>query len=444
VFREGSVQDFGLEIRHRNGAVTPVLYNASVYRDDSGNVLGVFAAARDITERKKAEEERNRLEEQVRHAQKLESLGVLAGGIAHDFNNLLMAILGYTELALANLPPGSQIRPNLEEVEKAARRAADLCRQMLAYSGKGRFVIENLDLGEIVKEMSDMLAMSISKKAVLRYRLSPDLPRVEADAAQIRQVVMNLIINASEAIGDTSGVISLSTGLMDCDRAYLREVAGGDELPEGRYIFLEVTDTGTGMDKATQEKIFDPFFTTKFTGRGLGLAAVLGIVRGHRGAIKVYSETGKGSTFKVLLPAAGVAAVTGTVPKAPDAGWKGSGTVLLADDEEMVRQVGVSMLESMGFRVLAATDGQAAVEVFREHMDEIRCVVLDLTMPRMDGEEAYREISRLHPGVPVILTSGYTEQQVTRRSTREGLAGFIQKPYKMNDFASLLHRVLEG
>jgi len=437
VFREGSVKDYALEIRHRNGTVTPVLYNASVIRDDSGEVLGVFAAARDITEHKHAEE-------RMLHAQKLESLGVLAGGIAHDFNNLLMAIMGHTDLALAGLSPVSPVRKHLEEVEKASRRAADLCRQMLAYSGKGRFVIESLDLGEVVKEMANMLAMSISKKANIQFRFSPDLPRIEADASQIRQVVMNLIINASEAIGDNPGILSLATGAMECDRDYLRGIGEGDELPEGRYVFLEVTDTGTGMDKEMRKKIFDPFFTTKFTGRGLGLAAVLGIVRGHRGTIKVYSEVGKGSTFKVLFPATGKAAISVNGPKVPNEGWKGTGTVLLADDEEMVRQVGVGMLESLGFRVLTATDGQEAVEVFRTHMDEIRCVVLDLTMPRMDGEETFREIRRLHPGARVILTSGYNEQQVTQRFAGGGLSGFIQKPYKLNDFRSKLHQVLEG
>ena len=437
VFREGSVQDYPLEILHRDGTVTPVLYNASVYLDDSGKVLGVFAAARDITERKRAEE-------RLRHAQKLESLGVLAGGIAHDFNNLLMAILGHTDLALRKLPPVSPVRNHLEEVEKASQRAADLCRQMLAYSGKGRFVVESLDLGEVVKEMSDMLSMSISKKASIQYRFSPDLPRVEADASQIRQVVMNLIINASEAIGDNPGIISLVTGAVDCDRAYLRDIGGGEELPEGRYVFLEVTDTGSGMDRETQKKIFDPFFTTKFTGRGLGLAAVLGIVRGHRGAIKVYSEREKGSTFKVLLPAAEKAVKPAAGRGLPRAGWKGAGTVLLTDDEEMVREVGVGMLRSLGFRVLTAADGREALELFAAHRDEIVCVVLDLTMPRMDGEETFREIRRLDSGARVILTSGYEEHTVTRRFEGEGLSGFIQKPYKMSDFASMLQQVLEG
>lgn len=255
---------------------------------------------------------------------------------------------------------------------------------------------------------------------------------------------MNLIINASEAIGDNPGVISVTMGAVDCDRAYLRGAGGGEDLPEGRYVFLAVEDTGSGMDRETQKKIFDPFFTTKFTGRGLGLAAVLGIVREHRGAIKVYSEAGKGSTFKVLLPAADRAPMPVAGLKSPEEKWKGTGTVLLVDDDEMVRQVGVGMLESLGFQVVTASDGQDAIEVFRERMDEIRCVVLDLTMPRMDGEEAIREIRRLQPGARVILTSGYNEQQVARRFVGDAPSGFLQKPYTMEILAAALRKVIEG
>jgi len=442
VFREGAVQDYELEIRGREGFVTPVLYNASVYRDDSGNIIGVFAAARDITERVRAETERRRLEEQVRHAQKLESLGILAGGIAHDFNNILMAIMGHADLAQSKLSNVSPVRIHLLEIEKASRRAADLCRQMLAYSGKGRFLVESLDLNELIKDMGHMLEMSVSKKATLQYRFLPDLPRIDADAAQVRQVVMNLIINASEAIGGSSGAITVATGALRCSRDLLREIRPDEELPEGLYVSLEVTDTGVGMDEPTRKKIFDPFFTTKFTGRGLGLAAVQGIIRGHGGVIQVASEPGKGSTFRVLLPASGKGAAVAASEEPQEAGWTGTGTILLADDEEMVRRVGVDMLESMGFRVLAAADGQEAVEKFREHKEEIAGVLLDLTMPRMDGEEAFREIRRIRPDIRVILTSGYNEQQTIRRFVGEGLAGFIQKPFKLNDLSTMLRQVL--
>jgi len=329
-------------------------------------------------------------------------------------------------------------------VEKATHRAAELTRQMLAYSGKGRFVVESIDLGEVVKEMAEMLAMSISKKAILQSRFSPDLPRIDADASQIRQVVMNLIINASEAIGENPGVISLVTGAMECDRAFLKDMGVVEELPEGRYVFLEVTDTGVGMDKTTTAKIFDPFFTTKFTGRGLGLAAVQGIVRGHRGAIKVYSEKGKGSTFKVFFPATDTVATSTAASTLPKETWKGTGTVLLADDEEMVRKVGVGMLESLGFRVLTARDGQEAVEIFAAHRDEIVCVLLDLTMPRLGGDAAFREIRRLDPDTKVVLSSGYNEETVAQGVVGEGLAGFLQKPYKLDSLAAMLRKALEG
>ena len=258
---------------------------------------------RDFTERKRAEEEQLRLEQQLLHAQKLESLGVLAGGIAHDFNNILMAIMGNADLALIRLAKESPAVENLHRIEQAAARAADLAKQMLAYSGKGKFVVEEINLNRLLEEMLHMLEVSISKKAVLRLNPHPHLPSVEADATQMRQIIMNLVINASEAVGDKSGVIAITTGCIDCDRNYLKDVWLDENLTDGLYVYLEIADTGCGMDKETLSKLFDPFFTTKFTGRGLGMAAVLGIVRGHKGAIKVYSEPGKGTTFKILLPA---------------------------------------------------------------------------------------------------------------------------------------------
>ena len=261
----------------------------------------------DITERKQAEEQKQTLERRLQQAQKLETLGVLAGGIAHDFNNLLMVILGNTELALFRLSPMSPARDNLQEIEKASDRAAELVNQMLAYSGRGRFVVEPININELVQEMAHLLEISISKKVVLNYHFAENLPTFDGDVTQIRQIIMNLITNASEAIGDNSGFIALSTGAMDCDHAYLNDVnevlqASLDEpLPEGIYTYLEVADTGCGMNAETVEKIFDPFFTTKFTGRGLGMSTVLGIMRGHKGALKIHSEIGKGTTFKVFF-----------------------------------------------------------------------------------------------------------------------------------------------
>ncbi len=386
----------------------------------------------DITDRRRLEQNRRKLDAQIQHSQKLESLGVLAGGIAHDFNNLLMGILGNADLALSDLPAVSPARPSVLEIEKASRRAADLCRQMLAYSGKGRFVVEPVDLSEVIHEMSHMLDVSISKNAVVRYEFGDSLPAFEADATQIHQVVMNLIINASDAIGDRSGIISVRTGAMDCDESYLNDTYLDEGLPAGLYVTLEVSDTGCGMSPETVSRLFDPFFTTKFTGRGLGLAAVLGIIRGHKGAIKVYSELGKGTTFKALFPACDLTAKTQRTSTGQTGQWRGTGTVLLADDEETVRAVGKKMLERLGFDVVTARDGREAVELFARHAERITCVLLDLTMPHLDGEGAYRGIRRIQSGVPVIVCSGYNEQEVAQRFIGKGLAGFIQKPYQLN------------
>jgi len=398
----------------------------------------------DVSEKRRLEQENRLIEAQMLHVQKLESLGVLAGGIAHDFNNILMVVLGNADLALMRIAPESPARENLMQIEQAAGRAADLARQMLAYSGKGRFVIENLGLTAIVEEMSHMLEVSISKKVVLRYDFTPDLPAVSADATQLRQVIMNLVINASEAVGDDSGVISISTGAMECDRAYLSDSWIDDRLPEGLYVTLEVTDTGCGMAGEIIAKIFDPFFTTKFTGRGLGMAAALGIVRGHKGAIRVKSEQGRGTTFKLLLPALSRRAEPQERSVSAEDVWRGSGTVLLVDDEATIRALGKDMLQSLGFRVLTACDGREALELFESNKGDITCVLLDLTMPRLDGEQAFRELRRLNPALKVIISSGYNEQEVTQKFVGKGLAGFIQKPYKVSEVSRKLQEVLGG
>jgi len=429
--------------RRKDGSVFPVEISANHVRYGGREYNCAFA--RDLSQRKEEERERRNLERQLQHVQKLESLGVLAGGIAHDFNNILMAILGNADLALTKLSPSAPGRRNIEEIETAAQRAAELCQQMLAYSGKGRFVIQRLHLSEIVEEMSHMLEISVSKSVVLKYHFASDLPAVEGDATQIRQVVLNLITNASEAIGSKSGVISVSTGAMVCDRAYLGSSYLDEKLPEGVYAYLEVADTGCGMDEETKKRLFDPFFTTKFTGRGLGMSAVLGIVRGHRGAIKIYSEVGKGTSVKVLFPAVDEPAEGRSEPEETGIGqWRGRGTVLVVDDEESVCAVARQMLEYYGFRVLTAGDGQEALRVFRLHGREIVCVVLDLTMPHMDGEVTFRELRRIDPEVRVLLSSGYNQQDVTQRFVGKGLAGFIQKPYKGSRLVQRIRAILEG
>jgi len=437
----------------RSGDVHDMLWTFNMHYDDNGELMAVNGIASDITERKKNEEQRLILQHQVQHAQKLESLGVLAGGIAHDFNNLLMSILGNADLAMETLDLQASARGNIAEIMKASRRAADLARQMLAYSGKGKFVIEPIRLDELVREMGHLLEVSISKKAIIRYNFTEDLPPTDCDGTQIRQVIMNLITNASEAIADKSGVISLSTGVMDCDRAYLDNMnatvrAGLPEpLSPGRYVFIEVADTGCGMDAETIERIFDPFFTTKFTGRGLGMAAVLGIVHGHNGAVQIYSEPGSGTTFKVLFPVSksleNAAEPQGQAAD-QDQPWRGQGTILIADDEESVCNVGRQMLTRMGFEVLTASDGREAVDTFRDHADEIVCILLDLTMPHLDGEQAFGELRRIRPDVRVILCSGYNEQDATQRFLGKGLAGFIQKPYNMTELREKLTGLMPG
>ncbi len=411
--------------------------------DLTGNVIGVLGTYENITEQRDADEQRRRLEEKVLQAQKLESLGVLAGGVAHDFNNLLMGILGHADLLLADLPEESPYRESIRQIERSAVRAAEITKGLLAYSGKGRFVVESVSLSRIIEEMSRLLSVSVSKKAVLTYDLDPDLPPIEADTSQVRQVILNLVTNASDAIRHREGRIRISAGTLSLSEADLGESFLDPGLPAGDYVYLEVSDDGCGMNEDMQKKIFDPFFSTKFTGRGLGLAAVHGIVRGHGGAIQVTSKPGKGSTFRVLIPAAGERpsvcrerAPAASGPKPPRV------TVLAVDDEEVVRYVAKTMLERSGFNVLTARDGEEAVNVFREHSDEIRAVVLDMTMPRMDGEETFRELKRINNDVRVILSSGYDQKEAVGRFTDQGLAGFIQKPYHSDALIAKIREVL--
>jgi len=428
--------------RRKNGETFPTAVNSRTVK--LGERMLVLVSVRDITADKCMREDRERLTLQIQQTQKLESLGVLAGGIAHDFNNLLTGILGHASLALSTLSPVSPARGNIQQVEIAAQRAADLTKQLLAYSGKGRFVIEAVQLSEVIEEMTHLLDVSVTKKCVLRYRFAPDTPRIEADATQVRQVVMNLIINASEAIGDRSGTITVATGCRYCDRAYLSGTYLDEELPPGRYVFLEVSDTGCGMTPETQARLFDPFFTTKFAGRGLGLAALLGIVRGHRGAVKVYSEFGKGSSFKVLFPATDEPAASCEDVPVRDSELRGHGTILLVDDEVVVRELGAEALRGIGFEVLTAKDGAEGVALFREHNASIGAVILDLTMPNMDGLEAFSEMRHIRGNVPVILSSGYNEQDATERFAGKGLAGFLHKPYRVDELRLLVCRLAKA
>ncbi|BCG46230.1 Sensory box histidine kinase/response regulator [Citrifermentans bremense] len=389
-------------------------------------------------ERSLHEDERLRLEQQLLHAQKLESLGILAGGIAHDFNNILTGILGNSSLGLMRINPDSPATENLQNIEKAAVRAADLAKQMLAYSGKGMFVVEPVNVNLLLEEMIHLLEVSVSKKAELKLSLAPSLPSVQADPTQLRQIVMNLVINASEAIGEQGGSISISTGYRYFDQSYLKEAWFDCELVEGEFIFLQVADTGCGMDEGTLLRIFDPFFTTKFTGRGLGMSAVLGIIRGHRGAIKVQSKPGKGTTFTVLLPASDLPVPVKEAEQEQEH-WQGSGTILLVDDEETICDIGAMMLGQLGYEVVTALSGASALQIYRSR-PEIKLVILDLTMPQMDGEQTFVALKALDPEVKVIMSSGYSEQEVTGKFTGTGLLDFIQKPYSMQALTEVMKR----
>lgn len=392
----------------------------------------VMSVIRDISDRRKAEQERQQLEDQVRHAQKLESLGILAGGIAHDFNNLLTAIMGNTSLAMLNTED-QKTNKNLQNIEKASLRAADLCSQLLAYSGKGKFVVDAININDLVNEMSKLLYVSISKKVRIEYNFADQIKLFEADPTQIRQIVMNLITNASEAIGDKNGKIQISTGTESCSREYLKNTFFDDNLNEGDYVFIEVSDNGSGMNEETILKIFDPFFTTKFTGRGLGLAAVIGIVRGHKGAIVIKSQKSKGTRFKIYFP---VSTITQRELKTNDPhllDWKGKGTVLVVDDDHFIRSLGKITLEQAGLEVITAIDGKDAVNIYKKNYGHINLVLMDMTMPKLNGEEAFKKMQEINSDVKVILSSGYSEQEATKKFNNSGLRGFLQKPYKPTD-----------
>jgi len=435
----------------KDGSMITFDSSTSAIRGESGEIEYFVSFHRDISARIRAEKmaiaaEKGRLllERQVHHAQKLESLGVLTGGIAHDFNNLLVGILGNAHMALIELPPDSPAQESVTGIEKAAVRATELCNQMLAYSGKGSFVIEPVDLSSLVEEMIDLLGISISKMATLKLELAGKLPSINADATQMRQVIMNLVTNASEAISDSHGVLTVSTGVIDCDQGYLQELPAHDNLSEGSYISLKVVDTGCGMDPETQAKIFDPFFTTKFAGRGLGLAAVQGIIRSHGGAIVVNSEPDRGTTITVLLPSCGHATEEATKSLLVEKPLSAMGTVLLVDDEETVRSVAARMLKKIGFDVKTANDGRQAIELLRHNEHDVVLVLLDMTMPHMDGKETFREIRRLVCDMPVILSSGHNKQEATNTLAGERYSAFLQKPYRFATLRETIKEVLES
>ncbi len=401
---------------------------------------------REQTARRAAEDS----EAQSRHVQKLESIGVLAGGIAHDFNNLLHVILGNADIALSRLAGRSPARGPVEEVIRATMRAADLTRQMLAYSGKGAFVVRNLDLSNEVREMATLLRTAISKQATLVWELETDLPPVKADATQIRQIVMNLITNASDALQNAGGDITLRTGVLD--RSQLHQPGFASLIGDAErtadsseeMVYLEVHDTGAGMTPDTLRRIFDPFFSTKFSGRGLGLAAVMGIVRSHQGLIRIRTEPERGTSFQVLFPSVRGKVTKQEKPSAARSEWRGEGTILVVEDEEEVREVAERILQDFGFQTIPAVDGRDALDIMESRGSGMTAILMDLSMPRMGGQEALRQLRQSWPDLPVIMMSGYTEESVAPQfnDAGPGVTAFLQKPFFAEDLIGVLRRVL--
>jgi PAS domain S-box-containing protein len=410
---------------------------------DRALLEGLAAHAAVAMENARQIETRRREEEALRHTQKLESLGLLAGGIAHDFNNLLSAILGNLNLAMLEVIPDSPLDRRLQNIDRAIMRAADLTRQMLAYTGKGQFQKRRLDLNATVGEIARLLEASLPKKISLEFHLQEGIPPLDADPAQIEQVLLNLVTNAADAIGDQEGNIRLATGFRELAGAYLQGMFPGQSLAPGAYLTLDVTDNGSGIPPEVLDRIFDPFFTTKSKGRGLGLSAMLGILRAHHGGIKIYTEPGRGSTFRIFLPAAEAgAAAEEDQPGAKL--WHGQGRILVVDDDEEVRASTRSQLEALGFETLEARDGQEAVQIFEAQRGLLALVFMDLSMPHMDGNEALQAIRNLDPEARVILCSGFDRGATGPARSANGPNAFLQKPFRIVDLCQVLRDVLEG
>jgi len=450
------LEDFIAESASNGDEPPPQIFRGHRDQDDDSRQLEVTAAAissrsgepgalvlfKDITREKEQEAERQRIETQMQRAQKLESLGVLAGGIAHDFNNLLVGIVGNADLALLLASAGSPIQKALIKIKMAGGRASELTQQLLAYSGKKEGVqIETIDLNPLVSEMKNLLEVSISKYVSLDMVLSVDLPLVRGDLSQIGQVLMNLITNASEAIGEHPGSIMIATGAVVLGSEECAQWTTSWDVSEGVYVFIDVSDTGCGMSASTCEQIFEPFFTTKATGRGLGLAAVAGIIRSHRGAIEVHSELDAGTTFRVLLPAAPGARLDAPPADTNELNVEGhaEGTILAVDDEQHVRDVLSEMLETFGFEVETAGDGIEAIDIFRESPNEFCAVILDMAMPKMGGAETLRRLREIRSDIPIIICTGYIEDQTFEGT---GPSAFLQKPFRLATLMSKLEEAL--
>ncbi len=399
---------------------------------------------RDLSELKAYEERQHALQAQLEHAQRLEALGVLAGGIAHDFNNLLAAIAGNAELLRQEVSHIESAQTFMDHIDESCSHAADLCRQMLAYAGKGKYVVDVVDLNALVRSMSKLMRASVSSSIRLGIKLDDDLPMIEADVSQIKQVILNFIVNSADAIGDHSGRIQVSTFVRQVSREKLISLYNGVEMREGQYVVLEVKDSGCGMPEALQKKIFDPFVTTKEKGTGLGLSAVLGIIKAHHGGLELRSEEGVGTVFRVFLPPSSHTNTTSiTIETGEIHRWHGSGWVLIVDDDVTVRDVMKSFVQRLGFDVLEAEDGRAGVDMFKQYHHKLKAVLMDMTMPRLGGLDALHQMRNINPDVPIIMMSGYTETEMQGVKSGEQPDGFVQKPFRFKDVKKVLYQVLE-
>ncbi len=403
-----------------------------------------LVTAEDVSEQKEYDVEHHHLKAQLEHAQRLESLGVLAGGIAHDFNNLLTAILGNAELARGKLDDKPAVVGHIDNIVGSCDNAAELCKQMLAYAGKGSYEMRVINLNEMVKTMGKLIRASVRSNIALKIKLQSDLPGIEGDTAQIQQLILNFIVNSADAIGSASGDIKVSSGVRKMAREQLAKLYNGSELPEDEYVILEVRDTGCGMSKEMQDKIFDPFFTTKETGSGLGLSAVLGIVRGHHGALQVFSTPGKGTAFRVYLPATTQSVSEQVVSTVEVDAWRGDGKVLVVDDDLRVRNVAKSFVEKMNFDVITAEDGKEGLEVFSKQHGNLVAVLLDMTMPIMGGVDAMAGMREVDARVPIIIVSGYSEIEAGALIRGDRPDAFLQKPFKAKALKAALYEVMHS
>ncbi len=407
--------------------------------DNQEEVVSFVTTARDVTEWRQTVRAMHR-------AQKMESLGILAGGIAHDFNNLLVAMLGQASLAQTYLDSHQPAHGHISKVVQAAEQAAGLTQQLLAYSGGGQFSIKLIDLNRLIQESMDLFKVALPKQIILEFDLVDDLPLIEGDKAQLQQVLMNLVINGAEAIGEQTGRICVQTAVRHITQEDQRFWRYTDlQLPTGNYVSLRVEDDGEGMEPENIVKIFDPFFTTKFTGRGLGLAAVLGIVRSHRGGLWVSSEPEDGTVFELLLPiSTEVEPVEAAQPEVPVSETAVTGLVLVIDDERAVREAVADILEMEGMEVIAAANGDEGIALYQAQASEIDLVLLDLSMPGKSGRETFEILQQFDPDVRIMLSSGYSEEDATRGFATPPLVGFLQKPYRLDTFIQRMQEFMRN